>query len=91
MNSWPLTDGLPLILFLSFIVTLGWIMGKPLTLLFDPYQSIAMFLAGTDILSLLKAAAQLIVVIVLTVNYVVHYARSTWLEVRASMPMPTEC
>jgi len=30
---------------IPFIVTLGWILGKPLTLLFDPYQSIAMFLA----------------------------------------------
>ncbi|KAK0223148.1 calcium/proton exchanger [Armillaria fumosa] len=28
-----------------FIVLLGWVMGKPLTLLFDPYESIAMFLA----------------------------------------------
>jgi Ca2+:H+ antiporter len=28
-----------------FIVTLGWILGKPLTLLFDPYESIAMFLS----------------------------------------------
>ena len=32
--------------FQRFIVTLGWILGKPLTLLFDPYQSIAMFLSG---------------------------------------------
>ncbi|KAF8997493.1 Sodium/calcium exchanger protein-domain-containing protein [Cyathus striatus] len=30
---------------IPFIVTLGWIMGKPLTLLFDPYESIAMFLS----------------------------------------------
>ncbi|KAJ8521122.1 hypothetical protein ONZ45_g2174 [Pleurotus djamor] len=29
----------------SFIITLGWILGKPLTLLFDPYESIALFLA----------------------------------------------
>lgn len=29
-----------------FIVTLGWIIGKPLTLLFDPYESIVLFLAG---------------------------------------------
>lgn len=29
-----------------FIVTLGWIMGKPLTLLFDPLESIVMFLSG---------------------------------------------
>jgi len=28
-----------------FIVTLGWILGKPLTLLFDPYESIVLFLA----------------------------------------------
>jgi Ca2+:H+ antiporter len=27
-------------------VTLGWIMGKPLTLLFDPLESIVMFLSG---------------------------------------------
>ncbi|OAX39015.1 calcium proton exchanger [Rhizopogon vinicolor AM-OR11-026] len=30
---------------IPFIVTLGWIMGKPLTLLFDPLESIVMFLA----------------------------------------------
>ncbi|KAK0235836.1 calcium proton exchanger [Armillaria nabsnona] len=28
-----------------FIVLLGWMMGKPLTLLFDPYESVAVFLA----------------------------------------------
>ncbi|KAF9067714.1 Sodium/calcium exchanger protein-domain-containing protein [Rhodocollybia butyracea] len=30
---------------IPFIVILGWIMGKPLTLLFDPYESISLFLA----------------------------------------------
>lgn len=30
---------------IPFIVTLGWILGKPLTLLFDPLESITMFLA----------------------------------------------
>jgi hypothetical protein len=30
----------------SFIVTLAWILGKPLSLLFDPYESIALFLTG---------------------------------------------
>lgn len=34
-----------------FIVTLGWMMGKPLTLLFDPYESVALFLSGTWLLS----------------------------------------
>ena len=29
------------------MVTLGWILGKPLTLLFDPFESIVLFLAGT--------------------------------------------
>jgi len=28
-----------------FIITLGWILGKPLTLLFDPYESVVLFLA----------------------------------------------
>lgn len=32
--------------FLSFTVILGWIMGKPLTLLFDPFESIVLFLSG---------------------------------------------
>jgi len=30
---------------IPFIVTLAWILGKPLTLLFDPYESITLFLA----------------------------------------------
>ncbi|KAF8807021.1 Calcium/proton exchanger [Phlegmacium glaucopus] len=30
---------------IPFIVTLGWILGKPLTLLFDPYESVALFLS----------------------------------------------
>ncbi len=66
-------------------------MGKPLTLLFDPYESVAMFLAGMALLSSLKMTAQLIVVIVLTVNYVVHYGKSNWLEVCTSMSTTTEC
>jgi hypothetical protein len=32
--------------FRSFIVTLGWMLGKPLTLLFDPFESIVLFLSG---------------------------------------------
>lgn len=28
---------------IPFIVTLGWIMGKPMTLLFDPYESVVLF------------------------------------------------
>ncbi|KAE9385256.1 hypothetical protein BT96DRAFT_601936, partial [Gymnopus androsaceus JB14] len=30
---------------IPFIVTLGWILGKPLTLLFDLYELITLFLA----------------------------------------------
>lgn len=30
----------------SFIVILGWVLGKPLTLLFDPFESIVLFLSG---------------------------------------------
>ena len=31
---------------IPFIVTLGWIIGKPLSLLFDPFESIVLFLSG---------------------------------------------
>ncbi|KAF9468145.1 calcium/proton exchanger [Collybia nuda] len=30
---------------IPFIITLAWILGKPLTLLFDPYESVSLFLA----------------------------------------------
>ncbi|KDQ57174.1 hypothetical protein JAAARDRAFT_194344 [Jaapia argillacea MUCL 33604] len=30
---------------IPFIVTLGWIIGKPLTMLFDPFESVALFLS----------------------------------------------
>ena len=30
---------------IPFIITLGWILNKPLTLLFDPLESIVLFLA----------------------------------------------
>ncbi|KAJ4476224.1 Calcium/proton exchanger [Lentinula aciculospora] len=35
---------------IPFIITLGWILGKPLTLLFDPYESITLFLAGMHVI-----------------------------------------
>jgi hypothetical protein len=38
--------GVALTPFRSFMVILGWILGKPLTLLFDPFESIVLFLAG---------------------------------------------
>jgi len=33
------------LLVIPLIVTLGWILGKPLTLLFDPFETIVLFLA----------------------------------------------
>jgi hypothetical protein len=38
--------GVVLTPFRSFIVILGWILGKPLTLFFDPFESIVLFLSG---------------------------------------------
>ncbi|KAK0469857.1 calcium/proton exchanger [Desarmillaria tabescens] len=49
---------------IPFIVTLAWILDKPLTLLFDPYESIVLFFTA----------------IVLTVNYVVQSGKSNWLQ-----------
>jgi Ca2+:H+ antiporter len=65
---------------LSFIVILAWIMGKPLSLLFDPYESIALFLAGkqnwTKVFCLLSSDFFKVI----TVNYVVQDGKSNWLE-----------
>ncbi len=33
---------------IPFIVTLGWIIGKPMSLLFDPFESVVLFLSGTS-------------------------------------------
>ena len=64
-----------------FIVTLGWILGKPLTLLFDPYESVALFLSGNSFLSYpCMDMTYEYVVPVLTVNYVVQDGKSNWLE-----------
>lgn len=64
-----------------FIVTLGWILDKPLTLLFDPFQSIALFLSGVSfIYSPDPPVIHNLVHAVLTVNYVVQDGRSNWLE-----------
>ena len=38
--------GVALTLYLSLIIIVGWILGKPLTLLFDPFESIVLFLSG---------------------------------------------
>lgn len=38
--------GVALTPFCSFIVILGWILGKPMTLLFDPFGCIVLFLSG---------------------------------------------
>ena len=34
---------------ISLCVTLGWCIGTPLTFLFDPFESIVLFLAGQSI------------------------------------------
>jgi Ca2+:H+ antiporter len=39
------------------IIILGWILNKPLTLLFDPYESIVLFFSGSLILLSSRAAS----------------------------------
>lgn len=64
-----------------FIVTLAWILKKPLTLLFDPYESVAMFLSGKYMLRVVPYhVSQMLASAVLTVNYVVQDGKSNWLE-----------
>ena len=38
---------------IPFIVTLGWIIGKPMSMLFDPFESIVLFFSGACILPLM--------------------------------------
>lgn len=64
----------------SLIVTLGWIIGKPMTLLFDPYESVAMFLAGKHFSTIRYRHGTDLFAVVLTVNYVVQDGKSNWLE-----------
>lgn len=49
-----------------------------MSLLFDPYESIALFLSGLS--SSHPGTAQYSLMIVLTVNYVVQDGKSNWLE-----------
>ena len=57
-------------------------MNKPLTLLFDPYESVALFLSGNEFFILLMHGLWLTNILspVLTVNYVVQDGKSNWLE-----------
>ncbi|KAL6299872.1 calcium/proton exchanger [Sparassis latifolia] len=55
---------------IPFSVILGWWIGKPLTLLFDPFESIVLFLSGMS----------LVCPLLLVVNYVVQDGKSNWLE-----------
>lgn len=61
---------------IPFIITLGWILGKPLTLLFDPLESIVLFLSGMCHLRLLLFEPTDRLSPVLTVNYVVQDGKS---------------
>ncbi|KAJ3536062.1 hypothetical protein NM688_g6886 [Phlebia brevispora] len=69
---------------IPFIVTLGWWIGKPLTLLFDPFESIVLFLAGAYLTSSIRHFAtylpSLLRIAVIVVNYTVADGRSNWLE-----------
>jgi Ca2+/H+ antiporter len=57
-------------------------MGKPMTLLFDPYEAICLFLAGPFISVALNVPRSLTppIVTVLTVNYVVQDGKSNWVR-----------
>ena len=74
----------------SFIVTLAWILGKPLTFLFDPYESIALFLTGGVSFSKHNPLVYTLLSVI-TVNYVVQDGKSNWLEglILMCMLMPT--
>lgn len=56
-------------------------MGKPLTLLFDPFESMCVHLKGTPhLFVLLTPAISAVFLAVITVNYAVADGKSNWLE-----------
>lgn len=59
---------------------LAWILGKPLTLLFDPFESIVLFLAGMCPHIASQRLLLIRMMIVLVVNYTVQDGKSNWLE-----------
>jgi len=65
----------------SFIVTLGWIMDKPMSLLFDPYESIVLFFTGMYCFN--SGFVDILLIrpwIVLIVNYSLQDGKSNWME-----------
>jgi Ca2+:H+ antiporter len=64
---------------IPFIVTLGWALGHPLTMYFDPFESVALFLAVLTVnyvitdgkLNWLEGA--ILVVLYLTIAICVHF------------------
>ncbi len=60
------------------MVILGWVLDKPLALLFDPFESIVLYISGTCRLyarCLFTDSSE-----VHTMNYVVADGKSNWLE-----------
>jgi Ca2+:H+ antiporter len=51
----------------SFIVILGWILQKPMSLLFDPFESIVLFLSGESAMS--PSSERLILTVVLSSDH----------------------
>ncbi|KAK4702012.1 Ca2+:H+ antiporter, partial [Phenoliferia sp. Uapishka_3] len=67
---------------IPFMVTLAWILGKPLSLLFDPFESIVSFELTIDIGFLNANIARLktLFLAVLITNYTIQDGKSNWLE-----------
>ena len=60
-------------------MSLGWCLGKPLTLLFDPLESVVMFLSGT-VLPRIAHSWLTDCVPVIVVNYTVQDGKANWME-----------
>ena len=54
-------------------MTLGWIIGKPMSLLFDPFESVVLFLSGTFAYRIAVGPFHVLIAgLVLVVNYTVQ-------------------
>ena len=67
---------------IPFMSLLGWVLDKPLALLFDPFESVVLYISGALLLVLYmtQRIPNACRTIVHTMGYVVADGRSNWLE-----------
>ena len=62
------------------MVLFGWVLDKPMALLFDPFESVVLFISGKAIYPLVAFCVLIHIHSVHTMGYVIADGKSNWLE-----------